>query len=218
MVTSKSLFRTRLGSLLDDLSWESLILVGWLISGDDSGLVKSIRVDGWWVVNILWSVFLDELLLIEEESEPRVITSGQVLGKNVFEVLERHALVGVSIISNHEVISVLWVGWVMLIERSIQVSDHLRSFFGVHVTGSIVIILSENHSGELLGREVIKSSFAGGGSESHFSGVSNLNILILVIGGIERSGDWLSNGSGVGWLILHCIYFYIFIGRQDLFH
>ena len=193
-------------------------------------------MDSWWSDHVFWSVFLDELFLVEEESESRVVTGGEILGEDVFEVLERHALVGVSIVSNHEIVTILWVRRIMLINRSIQISDHLRSLLRVHVSRSVVIILSEDHSGELFGREVIESSLVGGSSESGLSARGNLYVLgwgtsgvvtwsdlslsdtdwLRVSGGgwLSDGGDWLSDDGAL--MVLHFDGFSFFIFLSEL--
>lgn len=189
-------------------------------------------MDGWRSVDIFWGHLVVESGLVEEESETAVVMSREVLDEDVFEVVQTHVIVRVSIIRNHEVVAVLWVGWVVFVQRGIEIGDHLGSFSGVHVARSVVIILFEDHSRKLSSGELIKSSLGVVSSESVLSGFSNLDSLVSVhvgrssldIGGRGWStldvggrnwgslhwsgGSWLSDNS-CGWLGLHFILFRI---------
>lgn len=131
----------------------------------------------------------------------------------------------------------------MFVKRGIKIGDHLGGLSRVHVAGSVVIVLSEHHSGKLSGGEFIKSSLGVVSSESVLSRFSYLNSLVLVhvgrsaldVGGSGWSslnvgssgwgslhvggGSWLSD-DGCGWLGLHFILFWIsrFIQSQIRFN
>lgn len=60
-------------------------------------------------VDIFWGSLVVESGLVEEESEPAVVSGREILNEDVFEVVETHAVVRVSIIGDHEVITILWV-------------------------------------------------------------------------------------------------------------
>ena len=203
----------------------------WFVSCDDSGLSKSVRVNSWVSVDIFWGGLIVESGLIEEESESAIVSGGEILDEDVLEVVQTHIVVGVSIICDHEVVTIFWIRWVMFVEGSIQICDHLSGLSGVHVTGSIVVVLFKDHSGELSGREFIKSSLSVVSSESVFSGLGNLDSLVRVnvrwssldvsCGGwssLDVCGgswstlnscccSWLSDNCGGGWLSLHFILF-----------
>ena len=108
-------------------------------------------MDGWWSVDIFWGGFVVESGLVEEESEPAVVSGGEILHEDVFEVVETHVVVRVSIIGDHEVVAVLWVRWVVFVERGVKIGDHLGGLSGVHIAGSVVVVLFEYHSCELSG-------------------------------------------------------------------
>lgn len=175
-----------------------LVSIDWVVSGDDSSFVETIGVNGWWVVDVFWSIFLVELSLIEEQSESRVVTGGQVFDEDIFEISEVHRAIGVSIVGNHEVKSISWVRDGVFVHRSVEIGDHLGGFLGVHVSRSVVVVLSEDHSSQFSSGELIESSFVGGLSESGFSGGGDLDSLSW--GEVRRSGNggW-SLDSGGNW-------------------
>ena len=123
-------------------------------------------------------------VLVQEQSESTVASSAQVLDKDILEILKGDRMVTVSIIGHHEFKSFISVSWVVNVQRTVKIRDHLSGFHGVHVSTSVSIILTENLSGENSSTVFVQSSFVNGGS------------------GWEWSGDWgvrgVSSSLGLG--------------------
>lgn len=128
------------------------------------------------------------------------ISSAQVLDENIFEILNRHGVITVRVIGNHEFKSFISVSWMVNIQRTVEVRDHLSGFHGVHVSTSIGIIFAENFSGKNSSRVFVKSSFIVSGNTS--SGSNSGGWSGSVSSGDSRSSNWLrsvSSGSSSSW-------------------
>lgn len=133
---------------------------------------------------------------IQEQFESISVSSAQVLNENIFKVWKRDGVVTVGIIGNHEFKSFFSVSWVVNVQRTVKIRDHLSSFHGVHVSTSIGIIFTENFSSENSSTVAVQSSFisssGGWGSSSDSAGWSiSSSVGSSSLGG----GDWSVSGS-----------------------
>ena len=67
-------------------------------------------------------------VVVEEQFESTSVSGAQVLDEDVFEILQGHGGVTVSIVGKHELESFFPVSWVVNVQRTVKIRDHLSGF------------------------------------------------------------------------------------------
>jgi hypothetical protein len=99
----------------------------------------------------------------------------------------------VGVVGLHELDAFLWGGGVFHVDGGVEVGDQIGGFLRVHETRIVVVVLQEDHAGQLAGAVGVKSALRVAAEAVGVSGSSGGSLGRSVVGG--------AGGVGVGGLV-----------------